>query len=365
MSVVLGWYYHLPPCASEVEIQTSVLESLQLVLDAHEAVRAPVVLAPTGNFLSILEKESPGTLLRLIHLASEGTVEICGTTFFEIAPFLVPPRYLRAQIDLDILIKRRLFGRSPRVFWPGNFAWTPLLGRLLVELNLEVVLLDEGGLRTACQTQVWRWLGRDQGRMSNVLCDTGVDHDDVARGYLLRYSDESSLKTLFRSWAVQEKLSFGTQGCIHNAWDSSGTDQLAQEFIRSNQAEDNQVIFTGDDGDRINPVSIYQYRRLLDRISPHLGIPTSSLPVPAANVLDFLPTYAPGGTDFWNDDVTITYRTLLDEIYRLVDLGRISTSDVLPLQDVFPVFWKRISRSKWFYDRAWALLQRGDVELQQ
>jgi len=32
---------------------------------------------------------------------------------------------------------------------------------------------------------------------------------------------------------------------------------------------------------------------------------------------------------------------------------------LLALQDVFPIFWKRIGRARWYHDRAWELLQRS------
>lgn len=359
MALTLGWYFHLPPCASALEVATMVDESLHLLLDAHRQARAKVGIALTGSLLARMEGRHDNCLAMFAEAVSDGIVEPLATAYHEVCPFLIPPRYLRRQIELDLAIKERLFGSRPVAFWPGNLAWAPVLANVLSELGLHTAIVDEAHVRDAHQTQLWHWLRKDSLQMESLLVDTLMTESVSSRVYRLQQAPNVSLRLRVQSASMRRDLSFGMTGAIHHAWDDEPLDALVCRLRASEAAGDAVCVFCGDDGDRINPVSIHQYRRLLQRVGPGLESVSEPLVANDEKPLDFLPAHAPGGIAFWQDSVAAAYLRLLDELYRAVDLGTFGADEVLPLQDVFPIFWKRIARARWFHDRAWELLRHG------
>ena len=353
MGLTLGWYYHLPPCASADEVAATVDDSLQLLLQAHRERGAPVALAITGSLLERIAESRPACLALLRAAVEDGHVQSLACTFYEVCPFLVPPRYLRMQIERDLACKERLLGLRPTAFWPGNLAWAPVLGALLRELGLRAAVIGETHLREAQQTQLWQWLQGSVTHMGSVLVDTLAGDPLEGRRFALELEGGARLQLVMASSGLRGALSFGTQGAIHHAWDDAPLDAAVRDArARSPRWQ----AFSGDDGDRINPVSIHQYRRLLAGLGPILaGLPAVD---DDAEVMEFLPAHAPGGIAFWQDETAAAWLRLLDEVYRAVDAGAVAIDDVLALQDVFPVFWKRIARARWFHERAWSLASR-------
>ncbi len=353
MGLTLGWYYHLPPCACDDEVAATVDDSLQLLLQAHCEASAPMALGITGSLLERIAKVRPVCLGRLREAVREGYVQCLASTFYEVCPFLVPPRYLRMQIERDLASKERLIGHRPTAFWPGNLAWAPVLNTLLLELELYTTVVGEAHLRESQQTQLWQWLQDDGMHMGSVLVDTLAGDPLEGRRFALEFDGRACLQLVMASSTLRRVLSFGTQGVIHHAWDDAPLNSAIRD-LRSRGPS--WQAFSADDGDRINPVSIYQYRRLLTGLGPTLaGLPAAD---DDAEPMDFLPSHAPGGMAFWQDDTAAAWLRLLDEVYRAVDGGEVTTDDVLPLQDVFPIFWKRIARARWFHERAWSLAAR-------
>ena len=334
-------------------------ESLLLLLEAHRQTRARVGIALTGSLLERMVGRHDACLARLAEAISDGIVEPLATTYHEVCPFLIPPRYLYRQVELDLAIKDRLFGMGPAAFWPGNLAWTPLLANVLTDLGLQTAIVDEAHLRDAHQTQLWHWLRNDSVQMESLLVDTLMTESVSGRVFRLQRSPDASLRLRIQSASMRRELSFGTVGAIHHAWDDAPLDAFVARLQAGMDAGNAGGVFSGDDGDRINPVSIHQYRRLLQKMGPSLESVSDPLAAQDAKPLDFLPAYAPGGMAFWQDSVAAAYLRLLDELYRAVDLGTVGADEVLPLQDVFPIFWKRIARARWFHERAWELLRRG------
>jgi hypothetical protein len=357
MPLTLGWYFHLPPCATAQEVRTLVDHSLRLLLDAHRQARAKVGIAVTGCLLACMEGRHDDSLAALAEAVANRIVEPFATTYYEVCPFLVPPRYLRRQIELDLAIKKRLLGSRPVVFWPGNFAWAPVLANLLPELGLQTTLVDEAHVVQARQTQLWRWVGTDALRMESQLVDTVMEEGVWNRPYRLHASTNAALGVRVQCSCLRRELSFGMTGAIHHAWDDAPLDALMRKLRASGACGDDVWVFSGDDGDRINPVSIHQYRMLLQQLGPELSSVSEPLQAIGEAPLDFLPAYAPGGVAFWQDSVTVAWLRVLDELYRAVDLGTCDADELLALQDVFPIFWKRIARARWFHERAWELLR--------
>lgn len=356
MALTLSWYYHLPPCASAHEVELIAGESLNLLLDAHLRSGAPVALAITGSLLARLEAQHPDCVALLVRAVGAGVVEPLATSYHEVCPFLIPPRYLRRQIECDLALKTRMFGRAPRTFWPGNFAWSPVLAPMLAALGIGSVLIDEAHLRAAHQTQLWHWLHADALAMETTLVDTMVGEAVAGSVFMLEGGGAAPMRVLVQSTAMRRALSFGTRGAIHRAWDDAELDTVLAGLDAAGAFAPGVHLLCADDGDRINPVSIHQYRRLLQHAGHALVAPSTTVATEAPEVLEFLPAHAPGGMAFWTDEVSTAYLRVLDELYRAADLGILAADEVLPLQDVFPLFWKRIARARWFYDRAWALL---------
>ncbi|TVO53028.1 hypothetical protein [Denitromonas halophila] len=360
MCLMIGWYYHLPACASEFEVTTLVDESLQLLVDAHHDTRAKVSLAITGSLLAHIETHRPRFLTSLGDAIADAIVELVATTYHEVCPFLIPPRYLHRQITLDLKTKQRLFSIRPTAFWSGNLAWTPALPDILSELGLHTAIIDEAHLREAHQTQLWQWLRKDSMQLDTLLVDTLMSESLIHRTYRLNQSPDSALTLRILSSDLRRSLSFGTTGALHHAWDDAPLDAFITRLEETQSPTDTTCRFTGDDGDRINPVSITQYRRLLDALGPALACVSDPLENAREMTLDFLPAHAPGGSDFWQDPVAKAYGEILTELYRAADMGYVEEDDILPLQDVFPIFWKRIARTRWYYARAHDLLRNTE-----
>ena len=307
-----------------------------------------------------MERRHDGCLALLGEAIADGIVEPIATTCHEVCPFLIPPRYLRRQLELDFAIKKRLLDARPVAFWPGNLAWAPILANVLADVGARTAIVAEAHLVEAHQTQLWHWLRKDGPQVESLLVDT-LTAESVATGaYRLQHAPNVCLDLRVQSASLRRDLSFGVTGAIHHAWDDDPLDAVVRKLRSSQTAVDGASVFCGDDGDRINPVSIHQYRRLLEQIGPWLA-PVSAEPAAGSQQpLDFLPAYAPGGIAFWQDSVAAAYLQTLDELYRAVDRGRCEADELLALQDVFPIFWKRIGRARWYHDRAWELLRRGD-----
>ncbi len=144
-------------------------ESLQLLVDAHRQVRAKVSIAVTGGLLAHIREHRESFLAVFAEAISDGIVEPLATSYHEVCPFLIPPRYLRRQVELDLAIKYQLLGVRPVAFWPGNLAWTPVMPGILSDLGLKTVIVDEKHMREAHQTQLWQWLSKDSMQMDSLL----------------------------------------------------------------------------------------------------------------------------------------------------------------------------------------------------
>jgi hypothetical protein len=360
MKLVLGWYFHLPPCHTEAEFDTCADGSLALLIAAHESHRAPAVVAITGHLLSQIERRRPALLTPLRGLIAGGTLELAATTYYEIAPHLVSPSQFSTQLEADFRIKQRLFGVLPSTFWSGNFGWSPIMGRTLGRHGIRTLLLDEPHLRSTTRTQLWKWLRGAEISPRSYLVDTGCSEADVARPYALDQANEATLTLLFRSTAMHHRFSFGVEGCIHQPWDDAATDSLLVSLKQRTDRGGTETLFLGDDGDRINAVSIHQYKRFLKECARQLQLASCTWDVASADRMEFLCAHASSGLIEPNDLGGRAYLAVLAEIADHVAAGRLEIAETLPLYDVFPLFWTRISRSRWFYDRAQELLDQAE-----
>lgn len=363
MGLILGWYYHLPPCVTDAEFEAFADGSLALLLRAHASSGAPCVLAVTGHALEQLARRRPALLARVRQLIERRVLVPAATTYYEVAPHLIPPSHLAAQIDADLDAKSRLLGASPTVFWPGNFCWSPLLGPILARRRVGAVLLDEAHLRGQASTQIWKWLRGPAAAPQSWLADTGCSDEDALRPYRLAPPDDAPLALVFRSAAFHRRLSFGVEGALHRPWDGDALDAVIRDAAGVLAAEPRRTVFCGDDGDRINATSFHPYTRLLDTAGELFRHPDQLADAAPADHLDFLGAYAPPELAAPGSAGAQAYLALLGEIYRQTDLGRIAVAEVLPLQDVFPLFWTRTSRAAWFYRRGAELLQRTGTPL--
>lgn len=114
------------------------------------------------------------------------------------------------------------------------------------------------------------------------------------------------------------------------------------------------MITFADDGDRVNPVSLYPYERFLDLI----GEDTCVLPAhlgtdPDRPLMPYLPSWAPDGLDeFLRDGAdSAHYLSLLDDLYHLDTMSAAGEEELLALQDVFFLFWKTLGRKREYLRR--------------
>ena len=350
MTPAVGWYFHLPPCSRAFEVDALIENSLSLMLEAHVDARFPVALAITGSLLSLMEGRHDKCIQSIQAAIQSGIVQPVGTTYVETCAPLLSGEWLARQVDADLAIKQQLWGVRPQLFWPGNLAWSPALGSVLLEKGFTAAIADELHLRQARETQLWKWLGGGALKMASVLIE--ADDDLRAPQKFELKLHHGTLEIMVPSAALRLALTFGTAGAIHHAWDDQPLDAVLQAW----------PLFDGlaciDDGDRVNAISIHQYRRLLRSLSGQIVEQRTAPRSLRPEVIEFLPAWLPGGQEFWGDVVASAYLRQLDALYRLIDAGRVTADEVLVLQDVFPLFWKRHARGAWFHDRVHELIAR-------
>jgi hypothetical protein len=358
----LAWYYHLPAVAGDDEVDEVWRTSLEPLLRTHTELAIPANVALTGALLARLAEVIPDAVRTLRTAVESGMCHALGTTAYEILPALLPPSHVRRHLERDLALKVEFLGVTPHVFYPGNFTWTPLIAADLVALGYGAIVLDPRHLQAASRTQSWRWLSSEAETMETVMLDTALLDEEVSQLY--RYSVEAGALTVtFRSWPCVRRWTFGNTGLLHHPWDTS----LEQELARLRQDTASAVLLTlADDGDRVNPVSLANYRRLLERCGD-LMLPASALIALGegadARPLAYLPTFVLGNMDrFWLVDADARYyATLLAQLCAREVAGQVAIDDLLALEDVFPLFWKNVARKRWYFDQATKLLARPTV----
>lgn len=359
MSLIIGWYYHLPPCFTQGELHTAVVESLTLLLRAHETSRATMALAITGHALEQVSKCYPEIIDRIHALASDRIVELVATTYYEVSPHLIPSSFLSAHLQADIDIKQRLFNVVPETFWPGNFAWTPILGKVLADAGIKAVLLEQAHLEGATSTQIWKWLRSSESGSHSDFVKTGCSDADCVRPYRLQDDESACLDLFFRPEWSHKNFSRGVEGCIHKPWDRTSLDIMINEIVTESSGSGGRTLFLGDDGDRINAVSSEPYIYFLDQVNAICRLPSDCNVIAPSDHIEYLCAHAPEQLIDTKSVTASSYLVLLDEVYRYAfsDHNQYD-SEIMPLQDVFPLFWPKISRCRWFYNKAWSLLDR-------
>lgn len=354
--LLCAWYFHLPVVAGDDEVIELWNHSLEPLLRVHADVGVPANIAITGTLLERLAYGLPRAVDALRESLTRGRCEILGATYHEVAIPLIPLESLRRQLELDWVTKRHLLDVSPTAFYPGNFAWTPTLPTELTRLGYRSILLDSRHFADAMRTQSWRWESAESG-MTSVMLETAVLDDEVHAAYRYATAD-GDLTLIFRSWSLVRQWTFGNTGLLHAPWETSIPARIEQLREQSTQA----LLTIADDGDRINPVSLANYRQLLTTCRATV-LPVSVLEdLPrhrSARILSYLPTFIVGSLDdFWCADADARhYQLLLSELRDRVRGGFVSPMDLMALEDVFPIFWKNVARKRWYFDRIAELLR--------
>lgn len=359
---MVAWYYHLPSVSTDEEINDIVKTSLGPLLSLHKRYRRPFTLSITGSLLKRIDNTNKSILGLMKELMDIKILEISATFYYEIYPPVVPYEYIKLHIKKDIETKEELLGVAPSTFYPPNFTWVSILSQLLPDFGIRHVILDEDHYKLCFKVQTWKWDLFKTNEMETLLVDTFLDRTELHRIYRhkVKNSDkENTLILFFRNFDIVKKLSFGISGLFHKPLDWGNLEKYLQETI--SQLDHRDYITLADDGDRINPVSLYNYGKFLKNFNDINFVTPSSINYTNIDLsyVPYLPSYSLGDMrSFWLRDLdSIHYSNLLNDIYALNYCLKGVEEDIMELQDVYFIFWKTISRKKYYMEKLYNILK--------
>ena len=347
--LALAWYYHLPSIATRIEVRDHAYQSLALLLRVHRELRTPVLIAPTGSFLSLCRRDAPEVIDDLLDMYHSGLAEPATTYFHEVDPFSIPWTHLQEQIRRDHHYKTELAGRSPVWFFAPNFAWHPATDRLLATLEIGGAVLDSRHLTSAATARGWKWSTDAFGGVTATDTPAFVSPWEHRRVRTLSVGSARPMHVLFRDWPLTRALTFGNDSEIHKP-DRDVHAHLAE-------CDRRDLIVLADDGDRIRPASRRGYQELLGfarDVADWQALAEEISPLPS---LRELPAFSqPGFDELLRRSLDARmYWSLLNQIAAL-PLDSTQLNRLLALQDVFYPFWKGCGRRRWYLDAAVELL---------
>jgi hypothetical protein len=368
--LVLCWYLHLPTVCDDAEVVDLARRSIDPILRAHANAGQPVVLAITGTLLGRLAELTPQTTERLRVLVEAGLCEGAATCFHEVYPPVIPLRYLVRHLELDVALKEDLLGVRPATFFPPNFVWVEAFERILPDLGIGTTILDGSHYRSAVSPQTWTWSAHRIERMGSAMLGPQVDRREARR--VVTYRTDSwpqaegvggRLRCLFRDNDLVARFSFGNTGLIHLDGAGEALDALVAEVRRA--VDSGCTVTLADDGDRVNPLSLYQYEAFLARIGDGTVAPAGSM-APSGDYPDLacLPAFAIDGFDeFLRGGVDSGhYLALLAELTGRRAMEEAVDVEVLDLQDVFVLFWKTVARRRVYFDRVLDAVEKAGLK---
>jgi len=360
---IVIWYYHLPSVSTDDEIKDLVRISLKPLLLLHRKYSKPFTLAVTGSLLKRIGKIDHEIINLMESLISKEILELASTFYYEIFPPVVPYRFLKTHLEKDLSLKGELFGVKPTTFFPPNFTWVSILSELLPNLGIKNVVLDESHLKLCFKIQTWKWNVSRTNEMKSVLIDTYLDRRELHKIYTYRTSNNKELRLFFRDFDAVKNLSYGNSGLFHKPFEWDKLEKYINKVI--SQLREGDFITLADDGDRINPISLYNYNNFLKHFNEN-NFSTPSLLAHSqisANKISYLPSYSIASLrNFWLNDLdSFYYLNLLNEIYKLSihkpEYIEPIQDDIMELQDVYFLFWKTLSRKKYYMEKLYKILE--------
>lgn len=356
--IALAWYFHLPSIVSAREVREHAEQSLALLLRAHRKHDAPVLVAPTGSFLSLCQRKAPAVLDELAEAIASGTVTLGATYFHEIDPFVVPFGDVREQLLRDHEIKRALLDATPRWFFTPNFSWHPGLDLLLEELAIGGAILDGRQLAECASARAWHWSGAELGE--SLIHDVAPDVQPFEHRRLRRAPSRAEggkgLLVAFRDWPLSRALTFGNESAIDHE------DAAARVEDALGALEEQDLVVLADDGDRVRPASRRGYEALLQSApSPVDWSALARERSPLPPVRELVAYSQPGFEELLRTSLEArAYWSLLQEI-AVLPLTAAQRDTYLALQDVFYPFWRGTGRRRWYLDTALKLLTEAGM----
>jgi len=353
--IILCWYFHLPSVTTNDEIIDSINYNIIPLLRSHLQNKKKFSIAITGSLLKRIS-EIDKTVLELLHLLiKKNLVEILGTFYYEIYPPIIPFDYIKQHIEKDLSIKEYLLGVSPVSFYSSNFTWMSILEFVLSEYGYKNCILDFENFKYSTNVQTWKWSTFDNLEMKTVL-----DNKFMLKGEGNLIYHTEYLNFVFRDNVLTKKFCFGNKNVLHNQMQPEFVDEFIIEL--QSQINDNKFITLCDDGDRINPVSYINYEYFLYKIDKDICSFARSIDSDQIEKIkiDYMPSYSIAKHyEFWLRDIdSMMYIKLLDEVYSKMANCKYNENIeiVLELQDVYFIFWKTLSRKKYYLKKVYEFL---------
>jgi hypothetical protein len=230
---------------------------------------------------------------------------------------------------------------------------------MLLDIGVDTVLADQGHYELAVSPQSWRWNAREIAGPSSKLLDAQIDVRERSTPVIVQALDQTrQYRCLIRDNRTVQNLSFGTRGAIHAA-SFERVDEIVLDLAAALRL--GLTVTLADDGDRINPMSLPGYEHFLESLPQQASLVGNVRAEQRGPALEYLPSYAlPGFEELLRDGQDSShYLQLLDELYRKPGAHR-KMHEILALQDIFFLFWKTVSRKRFYVEGVLRLLHELD-----
>ncbi len=125
----------------------------------------PFALNITGFSIPLLPR---GLIKEIEEGISSGLIELTGTSYTHAILPLLELNRVEKQIEKDLEIKEEVFNYSPKLFWPPELAYDPILPAILRDFQYEKIFVDGEALLLS-------------GNMNTAIKNTVVEYDRLVK----------------------------------------------------------------------------------------------------------------------------------------------------------------------------------------
>lgn len=274
-NLAIIWHIHQPTFIPDKEVIHQINESYSLLLETHKELEIPFVLNITGCLLERISTLDSSFIKQLQNFVAEGLIELTATGYFHPNMALISQKFARKQIELDILIKKRIFKTKIHGFWPTDLAWVPWMVNILAENGIKWVVLDSPTLELANSLPQWGTQYINGYNFLSPEISSLTLSEEHHQPYLMRLAGDT-LTIILRDRKLSLELSDFDTGVVY---DHKRIDCFIQKLNQFNHYQ--RIVVLGEDGERINAQTARNYKLFLSELQSKAKVnfakPTSYL----------------------------------------------------------------------------------------
>ncbi len=264
--LVVLWHVHQPFFVSDEEVHEHIARSYQPLIEMHRELGIPYGLNVCGGLLERLKKLAPDWLELLRSEIESRRIELLGSGKFHPLLPLLPYDRARAQVEADIDAKRSVLCVRPKGFWPTDLGWTHWLVPILCGAGVSWVAVDSSAKVAASILPGWTTDTTMGHRVMRPDLSPLVAERELGEVHRLRLG-QYEIFALLRHHELTWELVDQQEGVLHSPAHLGRALDRIEEYYRAGSS----LLVIGDDGERIHPQTITNYRRWLTSLQD-LGI---------------------------------------------------------------------------------------------